>query len=50
MGVYEMTKGLWVWQAGTEMSWITLAGLGWGAGEKLGRGFSGMGRGSERSL
>lgn len=22
--------------AGAEMSWITLAGLGWGAGEKLG--------------
>ena len=36
MEVYEMTKGLWVCQAGTEMSWIELAALGWGARKKLG--------------
>lgn len=35
-GSHEMTKGLWVCQAGTETSWIELAGLGWGAREELG--------------
>lgn len=43
-GSHEMTKGLWVCQAGTETSWIELAGLGWGGQGGTWRGCSGMGK------